>query len=55
VLTYLSFSVPAILAGAATTVYGLRATSLGYGFAVMLLASVTTLAVSRRLTATLSR
>jgi MFS family permease len=49
VTTYLSFSVPAIVGGAATTLYGLRTTTFGYGLAVMLLAAATTLAVTRRL------
>jgi MFS family permease len=49
VATYLSFSVPAVLAGTATTLYGLRPTTYGYGIVVMLLAAVTTMAVWRRL------
>jgi MFS family permease len=48
-VTYLSFSVPTIIAGAAVTVFGLQATAYGYGTVVMALAAVTTLAVSRRL------
>lgn len=48
-VTYLSFSVPTIIGGAAVTVFGLRATAYGYGIAVMALAAVTTVAVRRRL------
>jgi MFS family permease len=51
VVVFLSFSIPAVIAGAATTVYGLRWTSIGYGIAVFVLAAVTTLALSRRLSA----
>ena len=47
--TYLSFSIPAVIAGAAVTLYGLRDTTLGYGVAVMLLATATTVVVARRL------
>jgi MFS family permease len=47
--TYLSFSVPTVIAGAAVTLYGLRDTTLAYGAAVMLLATATTVAVARRL------
>lgn len=46
-LLYLSFSVPAILAGVAVTSYGLRDTSYAYGVLVMALAALTTIAVSR--------
>jgi MFS family permease len=49
VVTYLSFSVPTIIAGAAVSVFGLRETTYGYGIVVMALAAATTLAVSRRL------
>jgi MFS family permease len=49
VVVFLSFSVPAVVAGAATTIYGLRSTTIGYGIAVLVLAAVTTIAVSRRL------
>jgi MFS family permease len=49
VLIYLSFSVPAMIAGVAVTVFGLEATAYAYGLAVMALAAVTTVAVSRRL------
>ena len=51
-LLYLSFSVPAILAGVAVTSYGLRDTSYAYGVLVMALAAVTTIAVSRARAAT---
>jgi MFS family permease len=47
--TYLSFSVPTLIAGAAVTLYGLRDTTLAYGVAVMLLATATTVVVARRL------
>jgi MFS family permease len=49
VAIYLSFSVPTVLAGAAASVVGLAATAYGYGGVVMVLAGITTLAVSRRL------
>jgi MFS family permease len=51
VLIYLSFSVPAMLAGVAVTTFGLEPTAYAYGIAVMALAAFTTLAVSRRLAA----
>ena len=47
--TYLSFSIPTLIAGAAVTLYGLRDTTLVYGVAVMLLATATTVVVVRRL------
>ena len=50
VAIYLSFSVPAIVAGVAVTFYGLRATTYAYGLVVMALAAATTIAVSRRIT-----
>ena len=46
VVTYLSFSLPAIIAGAAVTRYGLRQTTYVYGAVVMVLAALTTLAVT---------
>ena len=49
VLIYLSFSVPAMIAGLAVTIFGLEATAYAYGLAVMALAAFTTVAVSRRL------
>jgi MFS family permease len=49
VVTYLSFSVPAVIGGAAATAFGLRNTTFGYGLVVMALAGATTLAVSRRM------
>jgi MFS family permease len=49
VLIYLSFSLPAILAGVAVSVFGLEPTSYAYGLSVMALAAITTVAVSRRL------
>jgi MFS family permease len=51
VLIYLSFSVPAMIAGVAVTIYGLEPTAYAYGLAVMALAAFTTVAVSRRLAA----
>ena len=51
VLIYLSFSVPAMVAGVAVTIYGLEPTAYAYGLAVMTLAAITTVAVSRRLAA----
>ena len=47
--TYLSFSVPTVIAGAAVALYGLRDTTLVYGVAVMLLATATTVMVATRL------
>lgn len=38
VVCYLAFSVPAVLAGLATGAFGLTATTLGYGCAVIVLA-----------------
>lgn len=49
VVTYLSFSVPTIIGGAAVMVFGLRSTTYGYGIVVMALAAVTTVAVHWRL------
>jgi MFS family permease len=49
VVTYLSFSVPTIIAGAVVTVYGLRDTAYVYGIVVIALAAVTTTAVAERL------
>jgi MFS family permease len=48
-VTYLSFSVPTVIGGAAATVFGLRETALAYGIVVMALAAITTVAVARRL------
>ena len=47
---YLSFSVPTVIAGIALARYSLRETSLVYGGAVMALAAITTVVVSRRRT-----
>jgi predicted MFS family arabinose efflux permease len=49
VVIYLSFSIPAIIAGVALTRFGMRETTYVYGLVVMALAAVTTAAVSRRL------
>jgi MFS family permease len=49
VVVFVSFSVPTVVAGALVSVFGLRATSLGYGLVVITLAAITTVAVSRRL------
>jgi MFS family permease len=49
VVVFLSFSIPAVIGGAAATIYGLRPTTIGYGIVVLVLAAMTTLAVSRRL------
>ena len=51
VLIYLSFSVPAMVAGVAVTIVGLEPTAYAYGVAVIALAAITTVAVSRRLAA----
>jgi MFS family permease len=49
VVTYFSFSVPAVIGGAAATAFGLRSTTFGYGLVVMGLAGATTIAVARRM------
>ena len=49
VVTYLSFSVPTIIGGAAVTAAGLRTTAYGYGIVVIALAALTTIVVWRRL------
>ena len=51
VVSYLAFSLPAIIAGAAAAHYGLRDKTYGYGVVVIVLAALTTAAVSRRSTA----
>jgi MFS family permease len=51
VVSYLAFSVPAIVAGVAAAHYGLSDTTYGYGLVVIVLAALTTTAVSRRRTA----
>jgi MFS family permease len=51
VAVYLSFSVPTVLAGAAASVVGLVPTAYAYGAVVIVLAALTTVAVSRRLRA----
>jgi len=48
IAVYLSFSLPTIIAGIATTHYGLRGTTYVYGVVVMALAMVTYVAISRR-------
>jgi MFS family permease len=48
VLVYLSFSVPAVIGGAAVSVVGLSTAIIGYGLAVMALAALSAIAVSRR-------
>jgi MFS family permease len=49
IVTYLSFSIPAVIGGAAATVIGLRATAFVYGAVVIALNAATTIAVSRRM------
>jgi MFS family permease len=49
VVSFLSFSLPTVLAGVLVSVLGLRTTALVYGLVVMALAAGTTVAVSRRL------
>ena len=49
VAVYLAISVPAIVGGAGATVLGLRDMTLAYGVVVILLATATTVGVSRRL------
>jgi MFS family permease len=48
IVVYLSFSVPAILAGVAATYFDLRSTTYVFGFVVMALVAMTTIAVTRR-------
>jgi MFS family permease len=48
IVVYLAFSVPAIIAGVAVTLYGLRETTYAYGVVVMVLAAITAVAVRRR-------
>ena len=48
IVLYLSFSVPAIVAGVAATDLGLRPTTYAYGIAVMALAAITTVLVARQ-------
>jgi MFS family permease len=48
IVIYFSISVPAIIAGIAASHYGLRDTTYAFGLVVMVLAAITTLAVSRR-------
>jgi hypothetical protein len=54
VILYLSLSLPAIAAGIAVTRFGLRDTTYVYGFAAILLAVATALAVSRQRAAALA-
>ena len=49
ILVYLSFSVPAVIGGAAVSVVGLSAAIIGYGLVVMALAALSAIAISRRL------
>jgi MFS family permease len=48
IVVYLSFSVPAILAGVAVTYFDLPDTTYVFGFVVMFLVAITTIAVARR-------
>lgn len=48
VVVYVSFSVPTIAAGMAVNGFGLRAATYGYGIAVIVLAVITTYAMTRR-------
>lgn len=48
IVVYLSFSIPAILAGVAVTYFDLRETTYVFGFVVMFLVAITTIAVVRR-------
>ncbi|MDE3090291.1 MAG: MFS transporter, partial [Chloroflexota bacterium] len=48
VVLYLAFSIPTIIAGIMVTRFGLFNTTYGYGGVVMVLAALTTIAVSRR-------
>lgn len=47
-IVYLAFGVPIVVAGVAVMRFGLRDTTYGYGLVVMILATITTIAVSRR-------
>ena len=47
IVVYVSFSVPAIVAGAATNAFGLGAATYGYGFVVIGLAAATAYAIAR--------
>ena len=49
IVIYVSISVPAIIAGIAASRYGLTTTTYFFGLVVIVLASITTLAVSRRM------
>jgi MFS family permease len=48
VVVYVSFSVPAVLGGAAVGLYGLRSTTIAYGLIVIALALMSSVAVARR-------
>jgi hypothetical protein len=48
IVLYLSFSVPAIIAGVAVSQFGLHGTTYAFGLVVMALAAITAIAVSRR-------
>jgi MFS family permease len=48
VVLYLAFSIPAVLAGAAVTLYGLPGTTFAFGLVVIALAGLTTIVVSGR-------
>ena len=48
VVVYLSFSIPTVLGGAAVAIIGLAPTAYGYGAIVIVLAAISTVAVSRR-------
>ena len=50
VVVYLSFSVPAVVAGTAVGLVGLPTATIGYGLVVMVLAALSAVAVSGRLT-----
>jgi MFS family permease len=50
VVLYFALSVPTVIAGVAVTRYGLHETTYAYGAVVMVLAAVTTVAISRRTT-----
>jgi predicted MFS family arabinose efflux permease len=48
VIIYVSFGIPAVVAGALVVRIGLRDTAYTYGLIVMILATVTVVAVSHR-------
>ncbi|MDQ3880924.1 MAG: MFS transporter, partial [Chloroflexota bacterium] len=48
IVTYCAFSIPSVLAGIGASLFGLRATTYGYGVTVIVLAAITTVALLRQ-------